>query len=242
MAFVPENDLERAMVQGATNPAAWAAFYHLLLNVELFALGLVEDTEGANKKIRLAQIEFKNRIYHPIFSAPSRMAQYVKEHPKYFGMKGRELFASARGAYFLLNPGSDYAKELLPEEIAELLASEDPAKAPEPGTVLISKPVVFPLALADALAKLFATRPGVEAAYLAQMSYAGKNEPPHPIVGVKLEGEWEPLAQEIQRVVAPLPQGTRVAALQIGADDVRKVLGEMLMRYEPFYVRTAKLH
>ncbi len=242
MAFAPENSLEYALVEGASSPAAWAAFYRLLLNAELFALGLVEAGPGAKKEIRLAQIEFKNRIYHPIFSSPSRMGQYAKEHPKYFGIKGRELFQSARGAYFLLNPGSEYAKELLPEEIAEMLGSEDPVKAPAAGTVLISKPVVFPLGLAEALANLFATRPGVEAAYLAQMTIAGKNEPPHPIVGVKYEGEWEPLAKEIERVVAPLPHGTRLAAIQIGADEVRKALGDMLMRYEPFYVRTAKLH
>ena len=245
MAFVPENDLERVLVQAAVNPAVWPTFYRLLLDSELFVPGLVEKSgegEGARKKLRLTQVEFKNRIYHPIFTALARMEPYAKEHPKYFSIKGHDLFTATRGAYFLLNPASEYTKELLPEELVEVMQPESAMGNQPEGKVLISKPAVFPVALANALSNLFASRPQVEAAYLAQMAIAGRDEPPHPIVGVKMEGQWEPLAQEIERVVKPLPQGTRLAALQIGADDVRKALGEMLMRYEPFYTRKTQLH
>jgi len=241
MAFVPENDLERVLVQAAVNSAAWPTFYRLLLDSEIVVLGLVEK-QDEGQKLRLTQIEFKNRIYHPIFTSTARIGPYAKEHPKYFVMKGRDLFTTTQGAYFVLNPGSDYMKELLPEELAEVM-HPDSAMARQPeGKILVSKPAVFPVAIADALSKLFATRPQVEAAYIAQMAVAGRDDPPHPIVGVKMEGLWEPLAQEIERVVKPLPQGTRVAAMQIGADPVRVALGEMLMRYEPFYTRKTQLH
>jgi len=241
MAFVPENDLEHVLVQAAVNSAAWPSFYRLLLDSEIVVLGLAEK-QGDGQKIRLTQIEFKNRIYHPIFSSTARIGPYAKEHPQYFTMKGRDLFTTTKGAYFVLNPGSDYMKELLPEELSEVMHPDSTMGKKAAGEVLISKPAVFPAAIANALSNLFASRPQVEAAYIAQMAIAGRDEPPHPIVGVKMEGLWEPLAQEIERVVKPLPQGTRVAAMKIGADAVRVALGNMLMRYEPFYTRKTQLH
>ena len=39
----------------------------------------------------------------------------------YLTLNGRALLEMTRGAPFILNPGSDYGKELLPEEIASLL-------------------------------------------------------------------------------------------------------------------------
>ena len=236
MAFVPENNLERAMIDAATNPAQIGRFYALLLESDLFALGRSEAG-----KIEMAQIRLHDRDYHPLFSAPIRLQSYAQEHPKYFSMKGRDLFNSARGAYFLLTPGWEYAKELVPHEIGYLLQTENLAKGQAPtGKILISQPLVYPAILADALRKLFATRPEVETAYLAQMAIEGHKEPPHPIVGVKLEGPWEPLSQAIRQVVSPLPQGTQLAAMPL--TEAYKVLGDQLVRYEAFYTRGGKPH
>jgi hypothetical protein len=234
--FLPENDLERALMEAAADPASLGKFYSLLLDSQLFVLGRAQ--EG---KIEIAQIHHHDRLYHPIFSAPIRMQHYAQDHPRYFSMRGRELFANARDAYFLLNPGWAYAKELIPQELARLLQLGN-ATAQPTGEILITQPAVFPVILADALRKLFATRPEVEAAYLAQMATAGQSDSPHPIVGVKLDGPWEPLALEIGRVVAPLPQGTRLAAIAIAEDRSGKALGDALMRYEPIYLRKSSLH
>ena len=234
--FLPENDLERALMEAATNPASLDKFHSLLLNSQLFVLGRAE--EG---KIKIAQIHHHDRLYHPIFSAPIRMQRYAQDHPRYFSMMGRELFAGARDTYFLLNPGWTYAKELIPQELALLLELGNATDKPS-GKILITQPSIFPVILADILRKLFATRPEVEAAYLAQMAIAGRAEPPHPIVGVKMNGPWEPLGEAIHRVVTPLPQGTRLAAMPITEHQTYKALGDMLMRYEPFYTRGLKLH
>lgn len=247
MTFTPENDLERALIQAAGDPIAQVTFYRLLLESELFALGRAEQDAspqpGAEAKLHIAQMVHKERIYHPIFSAAIRLQSYAQEHPQYFAIKGRDLFTATRGAYFVLNPGSEYAKELLPPEIAALLQWESsPSKESRPGEVLITRPTVFPAALADALRRLFATRPEIEAAYLGQMAIGGAGDPPHPIVGVKLNGPWEPLAREIERVVEPFPQGTRLAALPITEEGPRKVIGEALMRFEPLYARKSGLH
>ncbi len=234
--FLPENDLERALIEAASNPVSMGKFYRQLLDLQLFVLG-----RAGEGRIELAQIQHHDRIYHPIFSAPSRMQHYAQDHPQYFSMQGRDLFASARSAFFLLNPDWQYAKELIPQELDRLLQLGSAVDRPA-GEVLITQPMVYPVILADALRKLFATRPEVEAAYLAQMAIAGRNEPSRPIVGIKMSGPWEPLAQAIGRVVAPLPQGTQLAVTPITEHDTSKALGNMLMRYEPFYTRGLKLH
>lgn len=235
MAFVPENDLERALIDAAINPAIIGKFYSLLLDSELFVLG--RANEG---KLEIAQIHHHDRLYHPIFSATTRLQQYAQEHPKYFSMKGRDLFASAPDAYFLLNPGWEYAKELVPHELAHLLQLEKAANEPPRGEIVITQPAVFPAILADALRKLFTARPEVEAAYLGQMTIGKGETPSHPIVGVKLEGPWEPLSEAIRQVVTPLPQGTRLAAMPM--NETYKALADKLMRFDPFYTRGGKMH
>lgn len=245
MAFDPENDLERALEEAFLNPAARSRFHRLLLDSEIFVLGIAENPganspPGAAIQLRLSQIAYKDRLYHPIFTSQRRMQPFAKDHPQYFTMRGRDLFESTLGASFLLNPGSEGSKELPAEEIAWALNPGVAAAAQPEGRIEISQPPEIPSALAAALSALFATRPQVEAAYLGEMRIAGSDYPSHPVLGVKMQGLWEPLAQEIQRVVAALPQGTRIAALQIGG--VHEALSEMLLRFEPFYSRKSALH
>ncbi|MGQ0742381.1 MAG: enhanced serine sensitivity protein SseB C-terminal domain-containing protein [Alphaproteobacteria bacterium] len=247
MAFDPENELERALEEAFANPDARGTFHRLLLESEIFVLGVAEKPgadapAGSTTQLRLPQIEFRNRAYHPIFTSERRMQPFAKEHPQFFSMLGRELFECTRGASFLLNSGSEGAKELPAEEIAWALNPGLAGASQPEGRIVISQPAEFPSALAAGLCALFAARPQVEAAYLGEMRITGRDDPPHAIVGVKMQGLWDPLAQEIQRLVATLPQGTRVAAMQIGNDEVRNVLGDMLTRFEPFYTRKTALH
>ncbi len=244
--FTPENDLERALMQAAANPSAQIIFYRLLLESDLFVLGKTAGQASESMpggEIQLVQMRHKDRIYHPIFSSLSRIQIYLTEHPDYFTIKGRDLFASTPGAYFLLNPGSAYGKEFLPEEITALLKPNiTPDKDTLTRQVLITQPMERPVALAEALRQLFEARPEVEAAYLGQIAFAGENAPPHPIVGVKLDGPWTPLAAEIGRAAERLHQSLRLAAIAITDDGPGKVIGDALMRYEPIYLRKSSLH
>src|SRR5258705_8921581 len=129
MAFIPENELERVLVQAAHDPAAAPAFYRQLLDSELLVLGSVAGHEDATEQFALApggQIQLitgenNGSRYLPVFSSLKRMQDYVRQESKFLRVNGRALLDLARGAPVTLNPASEYGKELTAREVQQLL-------------------------------------------------------------------------------------------------------------------------
>src|SRR5262249_52101067 len=120
MLFIPENELEKALVRAAKEPGAAPDFYRLLLSSDLLVLGSVEghenDTEvfnaEAGSNVRLIPGVKDGAQYLPVFSSLARMQDYVKQESKYLSVNGRALLDLTRGAPVILNPASEYGKEL----------------------------------------------------------------------------------------------------------------------------------
>ncbi|HWM93939.1 MAG TPA: SseB family protein [Thermoanaerobaculia bacterium] len=66
-------------------------------------------------------IEIEGRTYVPAFSSLPRLQAALAQERTYFRMAARDFLELTRGADVLLNPGSDYGKELLASEIESLL-------------------------------------------------------------------------------------------------------------------------
>ena len=54
MLFIPENELEQALVKAVKNPAAAPDFYRLLLESDLLVMGTAEGQEDATEVFTLA--------------------------------------------------------------------------------------------------------------------------------------------------------------------------------------------
>ena len=54
MLFIPENELERALVRAVKEPASGPDFYRLLLESHLLVLGTAQGQEGATEEFSLA--------------------------------------------------------------------------------------------------------------------------------------------------------------------------------------------
>ena len=129
MLFIPENELEKALVRAAKDPGAAPDFYRLLLSSELLVLGSVEghetDTSAFNvapgSKISLVTGSRNGSQYLPIFSSLARMQDYVKQESKYLSINGRDLLDFTRGAPVILNPASEYGKELTADNMKAAL-------------------------------------------------------------------------------------------------------------------------
>src|SRR5262249_1055280 len=112
MAFEPENPLEAALVSAISEPSARPEFYRLLLASELFITGRLADpaaaeasaSEDSNDRLMIATIEYKQHPYHPVFTAMSRLKEFLagEEDVQFLGMPGRQLFTATKGAQFLL--------------------------------------------------------------------------------------------------------------------------------------------
>jgi hypothetical protein len=253
MAFVPENDLERVLMRAAGEPAARPEFYRLLLESDLLVLGTVDRAPGATggtvvqpgDQLKIIAVTIDAKPCHPLFSSMTRLQSYIKSEESFLTLKGRALFEATPGATFLLNPGADYGKMMLPGEIAGLLHPESVAPQrvtlDKPTQVLIGQPSVYPHALVEALKTMFATHADVEAAYLVQIAFSDRDQPPHPMIGVETTGAWETLSAEIGRVAAAAAPGLLFDVSRIDRAKPRETLTAALLKTEPFYRRKKSL-
>lgn len=234
MDFVPQNDLEKALIRAVKEPAARPEFYRLLLSSDLLILGNLAGDQ-------LQIVSTKNKagtMVHPVFSSVPRVQAYIREKQNYLTLNGRALFQMTKGAAFVLNPNSAYGKELLPEELASLLDPDvhvaKPIVLEKETKVLIGQPAVYPHELVDALMVEFAKRPDVLNAYLVQIAFGGRDEPPHPMIGVETTGDWDQVSALIGRTAAMVSPGMLLDAApvdRIKADTMTK----SFLETKPFY-------
>lgn len=249
MTFVPENDLEATLMRAASDPSARPEFLRLLLESELLVLGCIDRSipNGVSQvaqpgdKLLVEGIQHKGKPYLPIFSSLTRLRAFIRDQRQYVQANGRGIFEAMKGASFLLNPGSDYGKELLPAEIERCL---DPSCNPpqvitfeQPTKVLIGQPTNYPHDLAKALCQLFTIRPEVIAAYLAQIAFEDGSVPAHPLIGIETEGEWQPIANEMANVAHIVVPGMLVDTVKIDRTKPEDIWARNLLKVSPFYSR-----
>ncbi|UPZ13504.1 SseB family protein [Flavobacterium humidisoli] len=123
----PENELEKCLMLAASNFSTQKEFYHKLLGSQLFIV-TSENTiskfgsQTADENTTVQCFIFENGQI-PIFTSINRIFEkgIMEKKAPYLSLKGQDLFESLNGATFILNPYSDFAKELLPKEIENLL-------------------------------------------------------------------------------------------------------------------------
>lgn len=242
MPFVSENRLEEALVQAVKNPAAVPDFYRLLLESDLLVLGTVEGQEDATSQfslepggqLALVTGERNGERFLPIFSSLTRMQAYVKEESRYLSVNGRALLDLTRGAPVILNPGSDYGRELTPEQIAQLL---DTSPSPAGRHVAMGE-ADYPLALMQVLTAVFAKDAGVQTAWIISITPDGPGGKSHPLVGIETTGDMAALAADIERMAQDKLPGM-VFDLQ-RVDRARPAhMANALLATQPFYQRAS---
>ncbi len=230
MSFEPENRLEKAMLLAASQESARPEFYRLLLESELTVLGELGES------MSLETVANGGRQFHPVFTSEKRLRQFVPQPMPSFRMQGRVLFASTRGASFVLNPGAELGKTLEPEEIAYLLDQ------PHQPSFVVAQPKVFPTKLVKALCVLFTSRSLIKAAHLAYIAQEGVDKIAHPLIGLEAESDVPRLIHEIQAVAAEALPGTPVDVVYLSPDGPLNPLQNHLLSIAPFYKRTLTLN
>jgi len=239
MLFIPENELERALVKAEKNPAATADFYRLLLESDLLVMGTAQGQEGATEVFALAPGNNLNLVtglkdghrYLPVFSSMLRMQEYVKQECKYLSINGRALLDLVRGAPVILNPASEYGKELTAEQVGQLLG---PSRSQQ---TMVGK-AEYPMTLVEALSRVFAADALVESARMIQVTFADRAQEPHPLVGIEASPaiDFRKLVDAIQQEAEQAAPGTVFDVHRMDRAAPNNVT-EALLQAEPFYVR-----
>ncbi len=109
-------------------------------------------------------------------------------------LKGKDLFGIAKGATFILNPYSDYGKELIPEEIENLINGSIFEKTNKITIdrdieVQIGQPSNYPTEFVNVLKDLFKENKTVTAAYLAVIRTKDSEELPHIMIALDTDDD-----------------------------------------------------
>lgn len=207
--MTPGNPLEHALVAAATEPSARPLFYRLLLESPLLILDASPDsaipdgktvlTEGT--QVRAVCVEVEGVPHTVVFSSLAVLRGFLQVEQKYISMLGRDLLNLMRGSHLILNPGADYGKQILPQEIEAILNGAAvrgyaTRVMQEDTQVLLGQPAAYPNELVDALSSVFRSRKEVRAAYLALCAWPQSREQ-QLMVGIDTSGDWEPLMRDI---------------------------------------------
>lgn len=198
--FKPENDLERALVRAAEDAAARVPFLMMLLDAEL-SFGLIEGGGGKGAGYEVPEVTHEDVSFVPIFTSDVRVkAMFGPERMMVVRQSFRQIVEQVEGANFVLNPGSDYGREIYAEDVAAMLAGDFEKAAEtddfEPGQggpeeedlpKAVGRASPPPTHLTAPLAKLFAALPQVRSAHIAQAIFEGPDGFKRLVMGVAVE-------------------------------------------------------
>ncbi len=240
----PQNELESALVAGATDESARPRFYETLLNSQVFIVPVaappptVDGIVQADTKLSLSMMEINGAPHVPFFSSETRLA----EGTPFIGMAALDFLKITLGSSLILNPGSSYGKAFLPAEVASLLDGsmfKPSEKLVSKGgeQQLIGQPKDYPHEFASAISRFFASEPSVEMAFLAQHYIAGMHTQPALLVAVIAP------EQGFERIAGSIGIIAKETKKSEGAVDVTRVQKGSLGYFsnqEPIYTRKKK--
>nr|WP_314896743.1 enhanced serine sensitivity protein SseB C-terminal domain-containing protein [uncultured Flavobacterium sp.] len=223
-----ELSLEILLQKSANDPKYRAEFYKRMLTDELVVIadnsGLLAGIKNLEVGSDISFVSYPDGKI-PLFTSKERIFDkgIVKEEVEIIQMKGKNLFELTKGATFLLNPYSDYGKEILPNEIESLLNGTiliDNHKeiiVKKDAQVKIGQPAVYPIEIINELKVLFGNNPIIKAAYLGWIFNPESGEPAHYIFALEGDGDIKSITNEAGSIAYQLlPSGEFVDIIKIG--------------------------
>lgn len=241
--------LEAALKKAAKEPAYRAAFYQHLLSEDLVAI--TRKTGDVEERLFIATEDTVMDLLSfadgrvPIFTSTDRIFDkgVMKQQVTYAKFKGEDLLKTLKGKTLLLNPYSDYGKELLPAEVERLLdgtfftANLKQATYKKETSIAIGQPAVYPTEVVRSLIELFSNRPNVYAAYVGWIYSANTDEQPHYVFAIDSIGEWDDLCQETAFTIKQVMKEDTFFDLMKISNNREGINGYFLNSTQPFYKR-----
>jgi hypothetical protein len=181
--FIPQNELERALVLAAQDPSRRIAFHQLLLREDLWAGTPGQQPTGGwrmfeeGEQLSLLSIPSADgRPVPALFTSEARVATAFGVGAAFVRMKGEDLLALVAQGGAVLNPGSPYGVIWTAEELARALG-QPLARVIEQATNLrLGVPATPPQELLAALAETLGAEPRVKEAWFALAHWPEQDE------------------------------------------------------------------
>ncbi len=202
-----ENNLDHLLELATKDPAARPQFYKTLLSSDIYVLGKIKNPENEHPSEESGSFSLQpgDEIaflfwtkkdgcqFLPIFSSLTVLQSIVDPNEKYLKLPCKDLFEMVRDVNIILNPSAPYGREFLPNEIANLLASQtaqssQEIKIEEETTIQIGQPADYPTELLEYLRNTLPNYSDVKSAYLALYLNSTIDKNPHLLIAFDIEG------------------------------------------------------
>ena len=202
--------------QAGTTPEYRALFYEKFLKKDIYVLvkeGYNDNNEANSFNANAPIIAFENQQI-PVFTDPKHIYDQgaIQSEMNYMKVNGRAFLELAMGHTIIVNPFSKVYKELVPNEIADMLNGSifnftQDNVAHLHMQVSIGKPEVEPTALLQDLKTTFASINAVSSAYVGWMLNPRIDKKPHYIFALECEvknaAEFKEIADVISNLCKP---------------------------------------
>lgn len=242
-----EDYLEISLIRATKDPSQRSQFYRDLLNSDLFfILPPTENIKTGNRVLeqsttmQFVSIEKEGINWIPAFTSLLRLQQFLTNESGVLKVNAKEFFKFAPGAFVVLNPNTNYRKELIPEEITKILDGSifrnyQEIKITKETKILFGAPTVYPTKLVQGLKKVFVKNRHVLRAFLTLSQIPELEEKPHFLIGIEVDGGWETVLNNVSEAAAKLiEKNDFVDFIQI---DKSKATDYLVNETKPFYTK-----
>ena len=130
MEFVPQNELETALLAAYEDPDARTNFFQVLSRSNLIVIGEVPttaDIEGRQAgpgkgSLRVRSVDIMGVPQIPVFLSAVRIGAFVQGNVPYMAIKARSVLEKFGDYAVFLNPHSAIGKIFNPDDMAGILA------------------------------------------------------------------------------------------------------------------------
>lgn len=210
------NALEDILRRAAAEPSCRPEFCRVFLESKIIVphgntpdeMKIEDGRLVTGVQLKLPSIMAEGHAWVPVFSSVEKLAKGIAQVTPYIQLAGRDFLEIVRGSFVLLNPGSDYAKQFLPDEIDAMISGAvfrpDSGRrivTTKPEQVLLGQPAQYPFNLVAVLKDALPRYPSVKAAYLAHCFFPSQGVTPHTVIGLdasaydNVVGQIGPIAQ-----------------------------------------------
>lgn len=209
------NQLETALVAASEDQSKQAEFYKTLIKSDIYFIPFGRTPETRFGKaiegqlIRIQQIEMGDgKPYTPFFTSEGALSKFITEQVTYLKVNSISFFEIVKGSEAVLNPGNDFGKLFLKQEILDILSGDifklgRQITIEKETSVVVGAPAVVPRDLLRQLGEAYRQYGIVKEAYLAWVKMDRGEEPPHYMVmiraAVRDEGLFEKNGEIVKR-------------------------------------------
>ncbi len=211
--LLPNNPLEQALFNSASDNSLLPTFYDLLMKSNVFILGSIAGKEQGTFNINEDQEfdiqhwenEEDNSPVIPFFTSLQILQQTIPDDSPYIEIPTSTFMEMTLGVSLVLNPNTDYGVELDYPDVSNLLglnprehlAQQVDEDYTDENEMLLGILDQRPQDLTKAMKQVFSNYPEVETAYIAAIHIPSESKEAHLLIGIEGKGDLDNLIVKI---------------------------------------------